>query len=123
MIPKKLLEVLSHESVVAIATEGKAGAHLVNSWNSYVKITTDETLLIPVGGMKVTEANLQENNKVLVTIGSREVEGFHSKGTGFLIEGTGSIIYEGPRFNKTKESFPWARAVLEIRPSAITQTL
>ncbi|WP_017414931.1 pyridoxamine 5'-phosphate oxidase family protein [Clostridium tunisiense] len=123
MIPAKLLEVLSKEGVVAIVTEGKEGAHLVNSWNSYIKITTDESLLVPVGGMKVTEANLQENNKVLVTIGSREVEGFHSKGTGFLITGTASMLYEGARFNKTKESFPWARAVLEIRPEAITQTL
>ncbi len=95
MIPAKLLEVLSKEGVVAIVTEGKEGAHLVNSWNSYIKITTDESLLVPVGGMKVTEANLQENNKVLVTIGSREVEGFHSKGTGFLITGTASMLYEG----------------------------
>lgn len=31
MIPEKMMEVLQHEGVVAIATQGDDGPHLVNS--------------------------------------------------------------------------------------------
>ena len=34
MIPEKLTEVLKHESVVAIITQGVKGAQVVNTWNS-----------------------------------------------------------------------------------------
>lgn len=123
MIPEKLLEVLKHESVVAVVTEGEEGPHIVNTWNSYIRIAEKERLLAPVGGMNKTEANLKANNKVLVTMGSREVQGFHSMGTGFLIEGTAAILNNGSEFDMIKQSFPWARAVLEIRPESINQTL
>lgn len=122
MIPEKLLQVLKHEGVVAIATQGEAGPHLVNTWNSYVQINT-EHLLIPVGHMNVTEANVARNNRILITMGCREVEGFYGQGTGFLIEGTAVFITSGPRFEATKERFPWARAVLEVTVASVTQTL
>lgn len=53
------------------------------------------TMFAPVDGMNKTESNLEKSNKVLVTIGSREVEGMRSMGTGFLINGTVGFIYEG----------------------------
>lgn len=123
MIPEKMLEVLKYEGVVAIVTQGTAGAHVANTWNSYLKTAGDGRILGPVGGMNTTETNVKQNNKVLVTLGSREVEGFHSMGTGFLIEGTAAFIYNGSDFDETKQKFPWARAVLEIKPDNITQTL
>ncbi len=91
--------------------------------DSYIKIVDGERLLIPVGGMKATEENLKENSKVLMTLGSREIEGFHSMGTGFLIEGEGSFSYEGEEFNQMKERFPWMRAVLVVRINTVSQTL
>lgn len=123
MIPEKLIEVLNYESVVAIVTQGINDAHVVNTWNSYLKITEAGRILGPVGGMNTTETNVQKNNKVLVTIGSREVQGFHSKGTGFLITGAASFVYNGLEFDKIKQSFPWARALIEITPESIIQTL
>lgn len=123
MIPEKMQEVLKHEGVVAIVTQGAGGAHVVNTWNSYLKISEDERLLIPAGGMNTTEANIKQNNKVLMTLGSREVQGLHSKGTGFLISGTAAFLRQGAEFDETKQKFPWARAVLEIKPEQITQTL
>jgi hypothetical protein len=123
MIPEKMLAVLKNEGVVAIVTQGADDAHVVNTWNSYIKITQDERLLGPVGGMNKTEANVKQNNKVLVTLGSREVEGFHSKGTGFLITGIAAFINQGTEFDEMKQKFPWARAALEIKPISITQTL
>lgn len=123
MFPEKLLEVLKYEGVVAIVTEGADGAHIVNTWNSYIKLTNDERLLAPVGGMNITEGNLNSNSKVLLTMGSREVQGFHSKGTGFLIKGSAEILKQGIELDVIKQDFPWARAVLVINPDSITQTL
>jgi hypothetical protein len=123
MIPEKMLEVLKHEGVVAIVTQASEAAHVVNTWNSYITIAEDGRLLGPVGGMNTTEANIKKNNRVLITLGSREVNGFHSKGTGFLVTVTAASIHKGTEFDEVKQKFPWARAVLEIRPESITQTL
>ena len=37
-IPETLLEVLKKDGVVAIATQGPDGPHLVNTWHSYVQV-------------------------------------------------------------------------------------
>jgi hypothetical protein len=37
MIPEKLLEIMKKDGVVAIATLGKDGPHMVNTWNSYIR--------------------------------------------------------------------------------------
>jgi flavin reductase (DIM6/NTAB) family NADH-FMN oxidoreductase RutF len=123
MIPDKMLEVLKHEGVVAIVSQGKEGPHVINTWNSYLTITSDERIIGPVGKMNKTESNVKENSAVLVTLGSREVQGFNSKGTGFLIKGAAAFVYQGDEFNEIKQRFPWARAVLQIKPESITQTL
>jgi hypothetical protein len=123
MIPEKMLEVLNHEGPAAIATQGDDGPHLVNSWNSYIRITGDERILIPVGGMNTTEANVEKNNGILLTVGSREVEGFHGPGTGFLVTGNAAFLKIGPLFDGIKQRFPWARAALEITVISAVQTL
>lgn len=122
MIPEKMMEVLGHEGVVSIVTQA-GDAHVVNTWNSYIKITEEGYLLVPAGRMNTTEGNIKENNKVLMTLGSRAVDGFHSKGTGFLIEGFGEFLYQGEDYDLMKETFPWMRSALVIKPDKITQTL
>jgi len=124
MLPEKFLQVLEHEGVVAIATQGTDGRpHLVNTWNTYVQITADEHLLVPVGGMNRTEHNVSENNAVLLTFGSREVEGKRGRGTGFLITGSAEFISTGTEFEKVRSKFPWARAAMKVVVSNIAQTL
>jgi len=123
MIPEKLIEVLKKDGVVAIATLGKDGPHMVNTWNSYVRITTDERLLIPAGYMHLTEANIAINNKILITLGSSKVAGKNGPGTGFLIKGTAAFITSGPDFEATKARFTWARAALAVTIDSVTQTL
>ena len=125
MLNEKLLEVLSHpaDGEVAIVTQGIDGPHVVNTWNSYVCITPDGKLLIPAGRMNKTEKNVEGNNHVKLTIGSREVQGLSYKGTGFLITGTAKFIKDGPGFNMIKEKFSWARAALEITIGTAVQTL
>lgn len=123
MKPEKFFEVLKHEGVTAIATQGPKGPHLVNTWNSYIEVTPEESLLIPAGYMNKTEENIKNDSRILLTVGSREVAGFHGPGTGFLIQGTASFLNEGPKYEKLKQKFPWARAALEVHAETITQTL
>lgn len=124
MLPEKFLHVLQHEGVVAIATQGRDGRpHLVNTWNSYIQITSDGYLLVPAGGMHTTEANVSANHIVLLTAGSREVEGKHGLGTGFLLMGTAEFKCAGADFDLIKTKFPWARAALKMSVTEIKQTL
>jgi predicted pyridoxine 5'-phosphate oxidase superfamily flavin-nucleotide-binding protein len=123
MIPDKMREVLKKDGVVAIATLGQDGPHLVNTWNSYVRITDDERLLIPAGYMNRTEANITTNNNVLITVGSSKVAGKNGPGTGFLIKGTATFMSSGPDFEATKARFSWVRAVLAVTINSATQTL
>ncbi len=124
MLNEKFLEVLKHPSdgIVAIVTEGTDEPHVVNTWNSFVKVNEDDKLLLPVGGMKTTEKNVDSNNRVKLTIGSREVQGLRYKGTGYLLEGTANFLYSGPNFDLVKESHPWVRAALEITIESMKQT-
>lgn len=122
-IPEKLLSVLEKEGFVAIVSLGKDSPHLVNTWNTYISFSKENDFLIPVGGMKQTERNVEMNKNILVSLGSREVMGFHSMGTGFLIKAEADFLYSGEIFDEKKQKFPWLRAVLVLRPIEITQTL
>jgi len=122
-IPEKLLEVLKKDGVVAIATLGPDGPHMVNTWNSYIRVSEDGRLLIPAGYFHKTEANIAVNDKVLLTLGSSKVQGLNGPGTGFLIKGTAAFVTAGPDFEATKARFGWARAALAITIDSATQTI
>jgi hypothetical protein len=122
-IPETLLEVLKKDGVVAIATLGPDGPHLVNTWHSYVRVQEEGRLLIPAGYFRKTEANIAVNNQVLLTIGSSKVQGLHGPGAGFLIKGTAIFLKEGPEYDAMKSVFGWARAVLSITVDSATQTI
>ena len=122
-IPEKLREVLKKDGVVAIATLGEHGPHMVNTWNSYVRLTTDGRMLIPAGYMNKTEANVAFNPEVLVTLGSSKVPGINGPGTGFLIKGTAAFVTSGPDFDTLKATFGWMRATLAVTIRTATQTL
>lgn len=122
MIPEKLQEILKQDGVVAIATLGQDGPHMVNTWNSYIKISTDGRLLIPAGYMHRTEANIAFNSNVLITLGSSKVTGNNGPGAGFLIKGTAVFITSGPDFDFLKSKFEWLRATLAVTIDSATQT-
>ena len=122
MIPEKLREILKTDGVVAIATLGQDGPHMVNTWNSYVRISADGRLLIPAGYMHRTEANVAFNKNVLITVGSSKVTGMHGPGAGFLIKGYATFITSGPDFDLLKSKFEWLRATLAVTIDSATQT-
>ena len=122
MITEKLLEILKQDGVVAIATLGQDGPHMVNTWNSYVRISEDGRLLIPAGYMHKTEANIAHNPQVLITTASSKVQGLYGPGAGFLIKGAATFITSGPDFDILKSKFDWLRATLAVTPDVVTQT-
>jgi hypothetical protein len=122
MISEKLLEVLKQDGVVAIATLGQDGPHMVNTWNSYIKISADGRLLIPAGYMHRTEANVAFNSDILISLGSSKVTGNHGPGAGFLIKGKAVFITSGPDFDFLKSKFEWLRATLAVTIDSATQT-
>lgn len=122
MLPEKLLEIMGKDGVVAIATLGPEGPHLVNTWNSYLKATPDGRLLIPAGYMHKTEANVGHDPNVLITLGSSKVEGLHGMGAGFLIRGKARFVLSGPDFDLMKEKFAWLRATVAVTIETATQT-
>jgi predicted pyridoxine 5'-phosphate oxidase superfamily flavin-nucleotide-binding protein len=123
-LPEKFYEVLQHEGVVAIVSWGENEPHVVNTWNSYLVVTGDGHILIPAYGMRKTEKNVNVNNRVKLTLGSKEVMGYRDyQGTGFLIDGTASYIESGAIYDMMKEKFSFLTRVLDITVTDIKQTI
>lgn len=125
MLNEKLVEVITSppDGAMSIVTQGVNEPHVVNTWNSYISISPDDKLLIPVGGMRLTEQNISRDNNVLLSIANREVQGKMYKGAGFLIKGTARFVKEGSEFDTIKEKYPWARAILEVTIISTEQTV
>jgi len=122
-LSEKFFEVIKHEGVVSIVSWG-VEPHVVNTWNSYLVITEDGRILIPDYGMRKTEKNVNVNNKVKVTLGSKEVLGYNDyQGTGFLIEGIAKYIASGAEYDSMKEKFSFLTRVLEITVVSAKQML
>lgn len=122
MIPEKLQEIMKQDGVVAIATLGADGPHMVNTWNSYLRISDEGRLLIPAGYMHKTEANIAFNPEVLITLGSSKVQGNNGPGAGFLIKGRAAFVTSGPDFDLLKAKFSWLRATVAVTIDSATQT-
>ena len=122
MFTDKFFEVVSHEGVVSIVTWTDEGADVSNTWNSYLNVK-ENRILIPAAGMNKTQANIEKNPNVKLTVGSKEVMGKWAMGRGFLILGTAKFITSGEEFNSMKEKFPFLSRVLEINVSKVIQTL
>jgi len=72
--------------------------------------------------MHKTEANINLNPNVLITVGSSKVAGLHGMGAGFLIKGKARFVTAGPDFDLMKEKFSWLRATLAVTIETATQT-
>jgi len=122
-LSEKFLEVLQHEGVVSIVSWG-VETHVVNTWNSYLVVTEDERILIPAYGFRKTEKNVNVNNQVKLTLGSKDVLGYKDyPGTGFLIQGTAKYISAGDEYDFMKNKFSFLTRVLEITVDTAKQML
>ena len=124
MFSEKFLEVLKNEGVVSIVSWGIDEPHIVNTWNSYLVVTSDERILIPAYAMRRTEKNTNQNSKVKISLGSKEVLGYKDyQGTGFVVEGTAKFVESGSEFEMMKEKFSFLTRVLEITVTSAKQML
>ena len=123
MFTEKFLEVIGKEGVVSIVSCADNEAHVVNTWNTYLTIPEDGRLLIPAWAMRKTEKKTLKNDKVLLTVGSKEVIGRMGQGAGFLVEGKARFIPSGLEWDMMKAKFSFMTRVLEITVTSIKQTL
>lgn len=124
MLTEKFYDVLKKEGVVSIVSWGTDEPHIVNTWNSYVIVTSDERLLIPAYAMRKTENNINQNNKIKIAMGSKEIIGYNNyQGTGFVVEGTAKYIESGSEYDMMKEKFSFLTRVLEITVTSAKQML
>jgi len=123
ILTEKFFEVITHEGVVSIVSWG-VETHVVNTWNSYIVVTDDERILIPAYGFRKTEKNVNVNNKVKLTLGSKDVLGYKDyQGTGFVIEGTARYLSSGPEYDMMKAKFSFLTRVFEVTVVSAKQML
>jgi len=110
-------QTLDATEFVTIVTQGEAGPHVVATWGDYIQATgvENDTLIVPVGYLRETEANLKRDSRVQVLAASRQVEGSHGPGQGCLLAGVAEIVLDGDVVVKVKEKFSWARGAMIIR--------
>lgn len=124
MLTEKFYDVLKNEGVVSIVSWGAGEPHVVNTWNSYLVVTSDERILIPAYAMRKTEKNVNQNSKIKMSLGSKEILGYNDyQGTGFVVEGTAKYLESGAEFDMMKEKFSFLTRVLEITVSSAKQML
>ncbi|MEI6388013.1 MAG: pyridoxamine 5'-phosphate oxidase family protein [Spirochaetota bacterium] len=123
MITEKLAEVLGKEGAVSIVSCADGEAHVCNTWISYLVVQEGKRILIPAYAMRKTEKNTLKNPVVQMTLGSKEVMGFNSMGSGFHLTGTARFISEGPEWQMMKDKFSFLTRVLEVTLSTVKQTL
>lgn len=123
MYPDKFFDVVKTEGVVSIVSWAANDAHVVNTWNTYLVLASENRILIPAYGMRKTEKNIDQNPNVKLTLGSKEVMGYRSMGTGFLLQGTARYIREGEEFDMMKKKYSFLTRVLEVTVTSVKQTL
>lgn len=79
---------------------------------------------MPIAGFTSVIGDVEVNDTILLTVGSREVEGFNNyQGTGFLIEGTAKFLESGEEFEMMKEEFSFINKIMEINVNKISQLI
>lgn len=118
-------EVIEKTEWIAIATTGTDGPHVVATWGDYVRAMgiKDDTIVIPVGGMRKTEENVKRDNRVELLCGTRQVQGAHGPGKGCSIIGKAQVLTAGAAFDAVKARFAWARAALVVKAETVAPQL
>lgn len=116
-------EVLTHNGVVSVTTWSEENVHVSNTWNSYLQLEGEDTILLPAAWFNKTEKNITKNNKVILTLGSPDVQGKMGMGTGFVVEGTAQFLSSGAIFDAMKEKFSFLTRVMEITAVTVKQTI
>lgn len=124
MLSEKFMDVLKYEGAVSITSWGKEEPHVTCTWNSYLVIKGNDTILIPAAGMHSTQEDVSVNENIILTLAAREVEGFNGyQGTGFRVNGTATFLEQGAYFDEMKKKYPFIRSVLQVTVKDAKQLL
>jgi hypothetical protein len=123
MLNEKITEILKHEGPASFTTYGTDGVHLVATWNSYIDVLQNDTLLIPAGYFNTTQRNIESGSEVQMIVGSKDVLGLQGKGAGFLLKGKAKFEGDGSNFDKMKSRFAWVRSVIVFNVKEVTQLI
>jgi len=117
MIEGVAKEILEKSEWVAIATTGPNGPHVVATWSEYIIALgiREGKVLIPMGAMHLTEANLKSDNRVELMCATRKVKGTHGPGKGCSIKGIAHMETEGEHYEAVHSRYPWARAAFVLQ--------
>ena len=123
MLDEKIIEILKHEGPASFVTYGTDGGHLVATWNSYIDVLQNDTLLIPAGYFNKTQKNIEAGSGIEMIVGSKEVTGLHGPGAGFLLKGNAKFEEKGQNFDKMKSRFSWVRSAMIFNVKEVTQLI
>ncbi len=118
-------EVIEKCEWAAIATAGPDGPHLAATWGDYIRAlgVEGDTVIIPAGGLRTTEANVEANPRIELLMASRQVQRPQGAGQGCLLAGTARVHTSGVVMDRVKARFPWARAALVVTVERATTQL
>lgn len=114
-------EVIEKSEWVAIATAGPDGPHLAACWTRYVLalgLDGDE-ILFPAGRYEKTSEILRHDPRIELLFATGDVARASGKGQGCTVLGTGELQTSGPRADKAKAQFPWARGALVVKVTGL----
>lgn len=118
MIDDAVRSVIASEGSATFVTSGEGGPHIVATWQSYLEVADDTTLLFPAGGFRVTEENLKAGSPLQMVIGAKTGT-TTGKSLGFRLTGTATLESGTPTHDRVKAKFPWCRAAVVFKVSKV----
>lgn len=117
MLTDAIKSVLAQEGNAAFVTNGPEGPHLVGTWQNYIQILDDATIMFPAGGYRTTEANVKAGSPVQMLISG------HNPNCGYRLTGMAEFQAGTPLHEQLKQRFPWCRAAVILRISDAKKVL
>ena len=121
MLNEKIVNILKHEGPATFATYGTDGIHMAATWNSYIEVLYNDTILIPAGYLNKTQRNIEAGSEVQMILASKDVMGLQGKGAGFLLKGHAKFEESGVNFDKLKSRFSWVRSAMVFKIKETTE--
>jgi hypothetical protein len=121
LLDETVRAVLGSEGSATFVTNGLDGPHLVATWQSYLEVLDDETLIFPAGGYRATESNLARDATVQMIIADKR--GPQGPAIGFRLTGTAELQQDHALHGRLKVNYPWCRGVVVMRVKKVERIL
>jgi hypothetical protein len=121
MLDANVRAVLGAEGSATFVTKGADGPHLVATWQSYLDVVDDETLVFPAGGYRMTEANLARDPSIQMIIADKRSPA--GPAIGFRLTGTAELQSTNAQHERLKAKYPWCRGVVVMHVKHVERIL